>query len=204
MYSQNKEEQFILEYFTRNKIEVGTFLDIGANDGVTLSNVRALAELGWGGVLVEPSKTSYNKAVENYKDFSIVEIYNVAISDKTGEMEFFESGEHLGTGDHSLLSSLSESETKRWQKETFTKTTVDSYSWPDFLNLSSKKKFDFISIDAEGFDLIILAQMDLDELDCKLVCVEWNGRYFNPFDDYFKRFNFNLIHENPENLIYGR
>ena len=44
MYSQNNEEQVILDYFG-NKI--GNLLDIGANDGITLSNSRKLIELGW-------------------------------------------------------------------------------------------------------------------------------------------------------------
>ena len=76
MYSQNNEEQIILNYFSGKK---GTFLDIGANDGVTLSNVRALAELGWKGALIEPSKISYDKAVKNYKDYKWINIYNCAL-----------------------------------------------------------------------------------------------------------------------------
>ena len=66
MYSQNNEERIILNYFLNRK---GNFLDIGANDGITLSNVRALAEMGWKGCLIEPSKKAYNKAVENYKQY---------------------------------------------------------------------------------------------------------------------------------------
>lgn len=204
MYSQNKEQQHILNYFRLQNIKLGTFLDIGANDGVTLSNVRALAESGWGGVLVEPSETCYKKALENYEYYKNVQIYQLAISDRTCEMDFFESGEHLGKGDHSLLSSLSEDETKRWVKESFTKTKVLSYTWFDFLYEIETKKFDFISIDAEGYDYKILSQMDLNELECKLVCVEWNGKDFELFDNYFNKYGFNLIHENAENLIYGK
>ena len=33
----------------------GTFLDLGAYDGVDLSNTRALTELGWAGVCIEPN-----------------------------------------------------------------------------------------------------------------------------------------------------
>jgi hypothetical protein len=48
-YSQNKEEEVILNYFNGH---VGTFVDLGANDGITFSNTRALAERGWKGVLI--------------------------------------------------------------------------------------------------------------------------------------------------------
>lgn len=40
MFSQNQEEKYTLEYFKNFK---GRFLDIGAADGVGLSNTRALA-----------------------------------------------------------------------------------------------------------------------------------------------------------------
>ena len=38
-YSQNNEQDIILQYFGNRK---GFFLDIGANDGITLSNTYAL------------------------------------------------------------------------------------------------------------------------------------------------------------------
>ncbi len=58
MYSQNNEEQIIIEYFKDFK---GHLLDIGANDGLTLSNSRKLIELGWTGDLVEPSPNAFQK-----------------------------------------------------------------------------------------------------------------------------------------------
>lgn len=198
MYSQNQEEAIILQYFLNKK---GTFLDIGANDGVTLSNVRALAELGWSGDLIEPSKKTFDKAVVNYKDYRNIYLHNCAISDKTGHFDFYESGEHLGTGDHSLLSSLKEDETKRWTKEQFTKTTVNSFTFRDWLNLSKHKYFDFISIDAEGYDYEILIQMNLKRLKVKMFCVEHNGNKINQFVDYGLQYNFKVIHANNENLI---
>lgn len=198
MYSQNQEEAIILQYFLDKK---GTFLDIGANDGVTLSNVRALAELGWRGNLIEPSKTAYDKAIDNYKDYKNIYIYNCAISDKTGHFDFYESGEHLGNGDYSLLSSLKEDETKRWTKEQFTKTTVNSFTFRDWLNMSKHQYFDFISIDAEGYDYEILTQINLKRLKVKMFCVEHNGNKINQFVDYGLQYDFKVIHANNENLI---
>lgn len=60
-YSQNKEQTIILKYFEG---QLGYFLDIGGNDGETLSNTRALAQLGWRGVLVEPAEIAYKKLAE--------------------------------------------------------------------------------------------------------------------------------------------
>lgn len=53
-YSQFDEEQHVLAAFS-HKTEPGRFLDIGAWDPITFSNTRALFELGWSGVMIEPS-----------------------------------------------------------------------------------------------------------------------------------------------------
>jgi FkbM family methyltransferase len=200
MYSQNNEEQIILNYFSERK---GTFLDIGANDGVTLSNVRALAEIGWKGALIEPSKISYDKAVINYKQYKKVRIFNCAISDKTGHFDFYESGEHLGNGDYSLLSSLKEDETKRWSKEEFNKTTVNTFTFKDWLLLCKYNTFNFISIDAEGYDYEILTQINLKSRGTELICVEHNGKDLNKYVEYCGKFKFKIININNENLIMG-
>jgi len=82
MYSQNNEEQVILSYFG-NKI--GNLLDIGANDGLTLSNSRKLIELGWSAELIEPAEIPYNKLIELYKENKKVKLHNIAISDFKGK-----------------------------------------------------------------------------------------------------------------------
>jgi len=51
MHSQNDEERHILDAF-RGRPE-GNFLDIGAYDGITLSNTYCLALKGWSGVCAE-------------------------------------------------------------------------------------------------------------------------------------------------------
>jgi hypothetical protein len=52
-YSQFDEQDHILRAIYG--IEAGRFLDIGCWDTVTFSNTRALYELGWAGVMIEPS-----------------------------------------------------------------------------------------------------------------------------------------------------
>lgn len=53
MFSQFQEEAAILTAFEGKT--VGRFLEIGAWDPITFSNTRALVELGWSGVMIEPS-----------------------------------------------------------------------------------------------------------------------------------------------------
>ena len=196
MYSQNNEEQIIIDYFGDYK---GNLLDIGANDGITFSNSRKLLELGWSGELVEPADIPYLKLKELYKDNKRIKLHKVAISDSRGELTFYSSGEHVGNGDSDLLSTLSIVDKQKWENSTvYQESKVDSLKWLDFYNW---QVYDFINIDAEGYDLSILKQMDLKELGCKCLCIEHNGHQYNDMVRELRRYNYKTLLVNNENLI---
>ena len=52
-YSQNGEQQVILHIFDTLGIATGHLVDLGAGDGYSMSNTRALLELGWTGDLYD-------------------------------------------------------------------------------------------------------------------------------------------------------
>jgi FkbM family methyltransferase len=207
MYSQNNEEEIILKYFSSNSYEKGTVLSIGENDGKTLSNSLALIERGWSGILVEPDPGVFAKCVALHGDNRNVQCVNAAVGPVKGKQKFWSSGSLLGTGDMSLVSTLDPEELKRWEaaRIPFREMEVDVITTEDLIDmLPAHQCFDFISIDAEGYDFLILTQIDLDRVGCNLICVEWNGKNFEQYDDYITGFGFRLIHSNQENLIYGR
>lgn len=195
MYSQNNEQQVILDYFKDTK---GSFLDIGAYDGVDLSNTRALSELGWSGVCVEPNPTVFEKLAYNYLGNKNVHCYELAVGTIDGEFEMMCNDTYYST--------LSETETKRWESNPsiqFVKELVEVVTFETFLKNSKIKTFDFISLDAEGVDLDILKQIDLTKVGCKMICVEWNGKDFLEYNNYITKFGLQLISQNAENLIYA-
>lgn len=202
-YSQNKEQEAILNYFREFK---GAFLDIGCNDGITLSNTRALAELGWCGILVDASPKAYLKLKQNYKDLNTkgcFYMYNFAIGEKNGEVELEESGSLMGPNDTGLVSTFFQEEKDRFKsKVTYEKVPVTMYRWKTFLNRLKVKKFEMLSLDVEGAEIPILRQMDLTDL--RLICVETNGNLTKKaiLDDMLKEFH--VIYTSPENLIYVR
>jgi FkbM family methyltransferase len=198
MYSQNNEEEIILNYFGFLQ---GVFIDIGANDGLTLSNTRMLAERGWKGVLVEPSPKAYARLKEVYKDHKGVYTYPFAIGNHNGTGVLNESASLINPQDVALVSTLKPEEMDRFKTVTqYTPVEVKVFRWKTFMNRLKYKTFDFISIDAEGLDLDILKQIDLSET--KMVCVEFNGKNKQAFVDACP--GFRLIHENGENLIFAR
>lgn len=203
MYSQNHEEEIILDYF--KDLATGSLLDIGCNDGITLSNSRALIEKGWFADMCDPSPAAFSKLTNLYKDNNSVALHSVAIG-RDEETVLYESGPHLNKGDVGLLSSTVRSELDRWDKETFTPVKVQSLSIKTFLKVAVFDPWDFISIDAEACDLMILRQMDLTELGCRCLCIEWNNKQNirREIIDYCSPHSLRVVHQNAENLILCR
>jgi FkbM family methyltransferase len=201
-YSQNKEQDEILNYFGDF---VGTFADIGSNDGETLSNTRALALKDWSGIFVEPAPMAFAKLKQLYSDKKKGQfyLYNVAIGNHNGKATLYDSGSLLKSGDTSLVSTIVESETERFKSVlSYSPVEVKVYKWKTFFNRLYIKKFDFLNVDVEGLDADILEQMDVSEIKC--ACLEWNGK-----PDIKARFDakmqgFKIIYTSAENLIYAR
>lgn len=204
-YSQHGEQQIILDYFEGCH---GVVMDIGANNGITFSNSRALLELGWYGILVEPCEKTFKELESNCGLFKgKVLLHNFGIADYNGEAEFFESGELIG-GDHSLVSSMKEIETDRWKKQSkpsdpvveFNKTTIPVVDFATLLERSGNPQVDFIAIDVEGMELEILKQINFRQVS--MVCVEYNGKP-EMAEAYDAIIPMPVLYKNRTNIIYA-
>ena len=205
-YGQNKEDEtinnlIISKYGSDFK---GCILDLGANDGITLSNSRYFIENGWKGVLIEAGKSPYEKLMTTVLPNTVV--INCAIGNQDGFLTFYESTNLLSSNDVGLVSSLVADETQRWRKEGigFTEYQVECFNWESFRNKFhlNSQNFDIISIDIEGMDYDVLIQMNLEELGCKVLCIEFNGIDRQKYVDYALKHGMTLVHQNPENLIF--
>ena len=192
-YSQDGEQAVILEHCG----DPGVFLDIGANDGVTFSDTRALVDLGWSGIYVEPGTAALTKLIQNLPDALA---YKLAVSDADGFADFFESDK----GSQHMLSSLIESETRRWSSYAFKTVQIETVTVETLLKRTGLDRIDFLSIDAEGSDLLIFRQFDLSALGVRLVCVEHNGREIAEFDAHAASHGMRCIFKNSANCIYAK
>ncbi len=207
IFSQNNEELVIKKFFESpaGNLKPGTLLSIGENDGETLSNSRALILGGWTAVLIEPDPVAFSKLQALYKDNTRVDVFDFGIGDVRGRIPFYSSDTHLDKGDTGLLSTFSEVETKRFPGTVFHKIEADMLTWAEFYSMEvGPRTYDAVLIDAEGFDLKILRQLDFSILKTKLVCVEWNSKERHLYDRIMTPIGFRLLHVNAENLIYGR
>ncbi len=156
-------------------------------------------QAGWSGDLIEPSPTAFAKLKKLYSRKKKVITHNIALCDISGKMKFYESGTHLNNGDTDLLSTLSLTDKQKWESTTvYTETEVNALTWNDF---QTGKLYDFINIDAEGYDLIILKQLDLFDLGCSCLCIEHNGKILNQILEEVKKYNMRIISQNLENVI---
>lgn len=65
-YSQNSEQDYILEYFKDQETQI-SFLEVGGFSPFTFSNTRALVEIGAKGIYLEPSPECFEEFIKEYK-----------------------------------------------------------------------------------------------------------------------------------------
>lgn len=200
MYTQNNEEEIILNYFGDKK---GHVLDIGANDGKTFSNSLRVIEKGWSAVLIEPAPTAYKRLQKLHGKNKNVTLLNIAIGTENGTATLNESGPLINASDTALVSSIDAGEMKRWEplKIKFKEVKVEVMDFATLEKLTDNY-FDLISIDAEGFDLEILRQVDLT--NTAMVIVEFNGKDEAQYISHCAKFGLKEISRNGENLIFAR
>lgn len=197
-YSQRNEQEHILNYFKDQK---GTFIDIGAYNPEVFSNVRGLFEMGWKGVLIDPSPSCFPALEKAYKDTDC-ETYNIGIFNHSGTLpEYWDSrGDALSTTDRTHKDKWAKGKYKVEFIEMFNK--IPCVTVNDLIAMSKFKTFDFISIDVEndqlGFD--ILRQFDLT--NTKMICLECEGTLRLEVAAYLKEFR--LIYTSPENILLCR
>ena len=76
MSSQYGEHKLILRHFDGR---VGTFVDVGAGDGVTYSNTALLVAAGWSGYMIEPAPSNLVALYAHHGDNPKVHILPCAI-----------------------------------------------------------------------------------------------------------------------------
>lgn len=189
-FSQNGEQVEILKHFNGR---IGNFLDIGAFDGETFSNTRALAILGWSGTLVEPSYIAFGKLRALYKDEIRFNLVNCAISGAVSAMLEFTPDEvgHVSSA-------------KPDQKTRHPDASWMSPYWISGLQVEfilSFGKFDFISVDAEGFDMEIAESIPKDHLP-EMICVEHGQRSILEWDYWAISRGYEKLMTTNENFLF--
>jgi FkbM family methyltransferase len=167
-YSQLGQDIDVLKVYNYKKN--GFFIEIGANDGVTLSNTYLLEkDYDWRGICVEPLPDKKDKLIANRPKSICI---HKAAYNKSGFLLDF-----VITEKNDLFSGLSNdivnfSEGVYEKKNT---VKIETISLNDILEANNAPRFiEYLSIDTEGSEFEILSELDFNKYIFGLIDVEHN------------------------------
>lgn len=163
-------------------IENGSFIEAGALEGLTQSNTKVLEELGWKGLLIEPSEKAAINCSKNRTN-PVVQCALVAL-DFEGEYitgDFIFDGE-FGVGAYSSVHRKAYGiMAPKGNGENFFHTysiPVPARTLASILKEHKIKYVDFLSLDVEGFEMEVLRGINFDETYIKYMLIEVNLREY--------------------------
>lgn len=173
--SQYGQDKVVFDLLGKPKS--GIFVDIGANDGVTYSNSLFFEKKDWTGVCVEPHPIVFEKLSTSRG----CECVNACISPSDSYIDFLlvEGAGNMLSGistfmDDRHLQRIDEEICKHGGKKRI--ISVETISPKTLLNRYSIKEIDYLSIDTEGCELMILKNFDFSEILIKVIGVENGSR----------------------------
>jgi FkbM family methyltransferase len=176
-YSQSGEDIIISDLFFRLGISNPSYVDIGANDPISLNNTYRLYTRGSKGVCIEPNPVMYNKLLQKRSKDIIVNA-GVAFDDKR-EAVFYIFSEKL----HGL-NTFSKAEADFWEhtgNEEIGKHKPERIISMKLIDINEiiEKYFtpypNFVSIDVEGLDLEIVKTINFNKYKPEVFCLETLG-----------------------------
>lgn len=196
-YSQLNQDLWVVDVLSGKRN--GVFVDVGAFDGIQLSNTYLLEkEYDWTGICIEANTSTFNKLKTNRKCPCVNELLS-DVSDKSvsfqylGEYSF--SGQNIFKYDiESIRASNTISDTQVCTMKTSTLNDVlDKNNIP--------KVIDYLSIDVEGMEFDILKTFDFKKYHINVITVEHNAahigmEYRNKLFDLLTRKGFKFVKGN--------
>lgn len=179
-YSHQDEDKYIIQYLLKNKITDGTYLEIGACDGLLASNTKTLEDFfDFTGILIEP-QSHYFKNIEKNRSLKKNEIYNCAVTDNDESVVTFIGNNSCGGVLNNINTDLS--------RHSWSPYSVQNKKMKDILKNSKFKYIDFMIIDVEGGELSLLKSIDFEfPIFCIIIeAHSWEQEKNKVFGDFLK------------------
>ena len=201
--SQWGQDKFVDELL--NKKVGGFFVDIGAHDGVSISNsIFFEKNRGWRGICVEPNPVVFAKLEQNRP---LATNIKEAVFDKDFELEFgqLEGYTEMLSG---LLKTYDERHVGRINREIAMKggkiniIKVKCKSLASILSENNVSYIDFLSIDTEGSEFEVISGIDFGAVFIDVIAVENNYPDDNRVLNFLLEKNFDLISNIGGDLIF--
>jgi len=195
-YSQQDEDKYIIQYLLKTKIIDGTYLEIGACDGILYSNSKTLEDFfGFTGVLIEPQLTFYNDLKKNRSSINN-ELYNCAVTNNDSSTITFIGNNAEGGIYNDINTNLT--------NYNWTPYEVENRKMKNILENSRFKYIDIMIIDVEGSELSLLKSIDFSfPIFCIIIEAHSNEQQKNKlFGDFLKKNGFTFKERQRGNEIW--
>jgi FkbM family methyltransferase len=166
-YSQSGEDLIIQYIFNVLGIEKPSFIDIGAHHPFYMNNTAIFSLKGSKGINIEPDPSLFQLfPIHRANNLNL----NIGISDKNGEEDFYIiSTPTLNTFSHETAISYE----KEGNFKIVKTQKIKTFTLNHILNEYCEGVFpDFLSVDAEGIDELIIHSIDFEKNAPIVICVE--------------------------------
>lgn len=199
--SQYNQDQWLDQnVFHGNKN--GTFLDIGAYDGIDISNTWYFDKiLKWKGICIEPNPETFKLLTKNRN--CILE--NCAISDIEDNLDFVSiygngaAGSGFNDSSGKVIKTAID-ETKKdggyWEI-----IKVPTFRLDTILNKHKMRIIDYCSIDVEGFEINVVKSINWNKFYIQYLTIEANIS-INEVIEYLKPFSYTVIEKLGGDLLF--
>lgn len=163
-------------------VTIGHFLDVGSGHGTIGSNTKALEELGWTGICVDPFPT--------HMEGRSCQMIKAVVSSVSGQTVKFHT--HAGLG--GIADTLG-----RWKEEASKSPAVEltTVTLAEILGRAKAPRFiHFLSLDIEGAELDALRGIGLDNYRFGAMAIEHNEEEPKRTDiiNYLRTFGYERVH----------
>jgi len=166
-FGQYGEDIIIHKFFHRKKTD-GVYVDIGAFHPFYLSNTAYLWLKGWSGINVDANPNSI-KQFERVRS-SDVNIFGAVVPSETAKND---SSIAIYIPDNNTINAMGTCDTRLAEERSFSnKINVPTISVSDIFNQLKGKEIDFLNIDIEGLDEVVLDEIDFNSHQPKVICIE--------------------------------
>lgn len=163
--SQHREDIYLYKRFFHGLCN-GSYIELGALDGVRLSNSHLFNSLSWTGVLIEANSGDFMKLKVNRPHETL---FHEAVCKEEGEVHIVEDGATGG-----IWEFMTEEFRRRWHRRVDVSKlrTILCSPLQNIIDRSGRSFFDFISLDVEGAELSVLKSVDFEKTGFGVVLVE--------------------------------
>ncbi len=156
------------------------FLQIGANDGVSADPLyEIIATLGLEGVLVEPVPLAFAELQKSYKNNSKLTLVNAGVASENGRHAIYMLKDNETGKFNTKVSTFDRSSMDAYLRRTglsnctIVEEIVRTLTPDTLLNETGIQALDLLTVDAEGYDHIILNLFPLQRVQPSIISYEY-------------------------------